>query len=423
MGKNISVEEKVIDTYNLFQSPEFIQAAKKHPGAFSRTRKLTLAIMFAILINLVKCSSQKAIDHYIDNVENTKTKVRFSQQAFSKARQNLRWESCKMLADKTVDYIYEHEYNTWRNYRLLAIDGSKLQLPADDKLRQEFGTVGRNNTSPTAQVSNLYDILNGCIVDARIDPISTDERSMAIQNLTALCNMSSFSKELVLFDRGYPSFGLLKFCQSKNINFLMRLRSKFNSEIDEISLGINLFQLVQDNEQIPILVVKLELDTGEVETLITNLFDENLTVDDFKELYFKRWSIETQYGALKHKLEIENFSSRTKEGILQDFYISVYCYNIIAIAAMEVQPIIDEERKYKKNKYKYKMNFNHAVGVLKDRLVSALFEKDPIERSLKIKYMLYLLTKKVIPIRGGRSCPRNQSPRKSNFHHNQKSNC
>jgi hypothetical protein len=79
-GKKGSVKENEDNTHDLLQSSEFIQAAKKHSGAFTKIRKLTLIILFKMLINLVKSSSQTAIDHYIDRVQNTQ--MSFSHHAF-----------------------------------------------------------------------------------------------------------------------------------------------------------------------------------------------------------------------------------------------------------------------------------------------------------------------------------------------------
>lgn len=70
--------------------------------------------------------------------------------------------------------------------------------------------------------------------------------------------------------------------------------------------------------------------------LIMNVFDKRMGVNAFKELYFKRWTVETKYCELKHKLEIENFSGRTQEAIYQDYYISATLCNIIAIASNEM---------------------------------------------------------------------------------------
>jgi hypothetical protein len=119
----------------------------------------------------------------------------------------------------------------------------------------------------------------------------------------------------------------------------------------------------------------------------------------FCKLYFKRWPIETQYSHLKHKLEIENFSCRTEEGIYQDYYITAYLFNFVATAAAEAQPIIDEVRENKDNQYEYQVNFNRAVGVFKDRLVRALLEDDPVKRAARVTKIIEHLTKKLTLIR------------------------
>ena len=126
-----------------------------------------------------------------------------------------------------------------------AIDGSKIQLPQDEDIRNYFGTIGRTNTATTGQGSNLFDVLNGVIIDARLGPIAKSEREFAVEHLNFLKNMSSFNKELVFLDRGYASFDLIEAFNSKGISFLMRLRSKFNTEIDKLSLGSHSFFLVQ----------------------------------------------------------------------------------------------------------------------------------------------------------------------------------
>lgn len=49
-------------------------------------------------------------------------------------------------------------------------------------------------------------------------------------------------------------------------------------------------------------VLKFELNSRIIETLITNIFDENFTVANFKELYFKRWAIEVKYNEIKKQV-------------------------------------------------------------------------------------------------------------------------
>jgi hypothetical protein len=417
----ICLEKLVHKVHEILFSEKFLEQARKYPAAFTRNRKMPLISVIGLMINQIKSSTQAALEHFLDLIG--RCEISISQQAYSKARQNLRWQACRYLMDESIHTIYEAGYSTWNGYRVSAIDGSKMQLPSDPNLRHIFGTTGRNETAVTAQSSCLYDVLNGFILDARIVPMATDERSLAIEHMDHLASMPSFKKELIIFDRGYPSFELLRDCEKKHISYLMRLRSKFNVDIDQMSLGSHLYTLKQGKRKIPLRVVKFNLPTGEIETLITNVFDRRMGEDAFRKLYFKRWPIETQYAHLKHKLEIENFSCRTEEGIYQDYYVTVFLSNLIAAAAAEAQPIIDEAREDTNNRYEYQVNINRAVGVFKDRLILALLEDNPVKRADRVTNIIQRLTKKLTPIRPDRPVPRNPNPRKANFHFNQKSNC
>ncbi|MDR3160922.1 MAG: hypothetical protein LBU28_04835 [Spirochaetaceae bacterium] len=65
----------------------------------------------------------------------------------------------------------------------MAIDGSHIALPPDAALRTYYGATGHELTAATAQVSLPYDIENDIIVDARIEPLSEDERSLAKEHI------------------------------------------------------------------------------------------------------------------------------------------------------------------------------------------------------------------------------------------------
>jgi IS4 transposase len=65
--------------------------------------------------------------------------------------------------------------------------------------------------------------------------------------------------------------------------------------------------------------VQIALKSGEIETLITNLGEEELDYEGCAEFYHRRWGIETTYKTVKQKLELENFSGRLADNIKQDF--------------------------------------------------------------------------------------------------------
>lgn len=403
----------------LIFSQSYKNRSKKRAADFTRERKMPFAYVLCFMMNMLRQSTQTCLDRFFDLIG--RDDIHMSQQAFSEARQKLKWEACRELMDASVSGVYSGGYNTWHGYRVWAIDGSKMQLPSDAELRKTFGKSGRADTGNgvAAQSSCLYDVLNDIIADAYLEPIRTDERTLCLRHLIHLRGMESFEKELVIMDRGYPSAELIGAFSQANVRFLMRVRKKFNLNIDELTIGDHRCML----GQIPIRVVKFLLPSGETETLITDLFDKNLGESAFKALYFKRWPIETKYGELKHKLEIENFSGRTKEAIYQDFYISIYLSNMIAVASNETQPILDDINENSENLYDYKVNKSHAVGVFKDRFIMALLEENNRKRARAAYRILKLLPYHATPNRPGRQTPRNPCPRKSLFHFNQKSNC
>jgi hypothetical protein len=305
-----------------------------------------------------------------------------------------------------------------------ATDGSKLSLPDDKPLRDYFGTSGAGNKSPTAQGSLLYDILNDHVVDARIEPMATDERTLAWMHIKQLEGLESFEewRELILFDRGYPSYELIKGLMEKKIHYVMRVREKFSREIDGLPCGDRLIELTHGEERMPVRVIKFRLKSGEIETLITDIRDGHYEVKTFKALYFKRWPIETKYAEIKNKLEIENFSGRLVDNIRQDFYAAMVLTNLAGDFYVEAQEEVEKGQKGKGNKYRYQVNVNHEIGVLKDRLIETLLEDDDKKRGEKFDEIIKLLEKRLIPIRPNRSLPRTL-PRKAKFHHNHKSNC
>jgi hypothetical protein len=414
--------EQIIDAIRkLIESKDFLERARRKDSDFTRNRKMSFTAMMVFMINLVRTSTQTALDRFWNMIG--KPEQHMTQQSFSEARQKLRPEACIELHRLTVSQVYAHDVNRWHGMAVVAIDGSKIQLPDDKQLLEIFGGTGRGAVSPTAQASSAYDILNNIIVDAQIEPLSVCENTLAVKHMECISEIPGLERTLIILDRGYSSADLMAQAESKGLKFLVRLRKKFNVEIDGLSCGIHDFELPVEDAKLAVKVIKFVLPGGEVETLVTNLSDARMGIKAFKELYFLRWQIETKYGEVKLKIEIENFSGRTEIAIRQDFYITVMLSNVISIASREAQPVVDLARAGKKNKYRYKVNVNQAVGTLKDRFIQALLEADTQARGEKTEEIIRLLCEHVVPERKGRSVFRNPSPRKARFHHNMKSNC
>ncbi len=69
--------------------------------------------------------------------------------------------------------------------------------------------------------------------------------------------------------------------------------------------------------------------------LLSNIFDDDFTPEDFKELYHLRWGIETKYDDVKNKLKSESFSGTGPLAIRQDFFATMFLNNLASIMIAE----------------------------------------------------------------------------------------
>jgi hypothetical protein len=252
----------------------------------------------------------------------------------------------------------------------------------------------------------LYDIENGIIVDAKIAPVSGNERELAAEHLEAPAGLESFDagKEPVIFDRGYPSHELIKSLQDKEIGYVMRIPKGFIRKRDMPGARDGWAVLGKDGPRAR--VIRIPLKSGEVETLITNLGAEKLEYEAFAELYHMRWGIETKYQTVKQKLELENFSGRLVDNIKQDFYAMMTVANMLSSCVRQADAAVKEEREGRETRYEYRVNMNHAVGVFNDRLIGVVIEEKNRRRARLLKELIGEMQRRVAPVRPNREVER-----------------
>ena len=156
----------------------------------------------------------------------------------------------------------------------------------------------------------------------------------------------------------------------------MRIRESF--KLAKQCTGDNILNLPGDpkkgTEDIFVRVIAILLDGGEIEYLVTSIFDETLTASDFKELYFLRWPIEQKYGELKNQYLIEEFSGATSTSIEQEFYINLMLSNLAAMIKRAADNKINESAD-PDNKYRYQSNRAFIIGRMK-WFIARLFAKN-----------------------------------------------
>jgi hypothetical protein len=158
--------------------------------------------------------------------------------------------------------------------------------------------------------------------------------------------------------------------------------------------------------ELTVRLVRVWLDSGQMEILITSLLDETLyPTADFGHIYFLRWGTETFYDLLKTRLQLENFTGKTVAAIKQDFYATIYISGLESLLTDQAQSILLDRSPA--NKYPQQVNRAVSFNTIKNHVIELLFT-EPDEDMLLDKLTLIFLSKPTA-VRKNRSVPRSRS--------------
>ena len=414
---------------NIINSEEFRSRNKKNPTDFTRDRALSFQSLIVFLMNMNNKSYQVELDRFYQTTTHQEVPERAVYKGnLSKARAKLNPFAFKELDDHMVRHFYDNfQYETWLGYTLLAIDGTTLRVPKTDAILMHFGAwhpTKSDKPCPKARASQMFDVLNKITIDAIISPKSEGEIGLAATHCLKLQ-----PSDLLLLDRGYPAHWLFKLILSMDAQFCARISYKkwnvvkkfYNSGKNEKI--VNLYptysskqkcsEMGLDTDPVQVRLIRVELDTGETEILVTSLTDmKKYPYDLFMELYHLRWPIEEDYKAVKYRLQIENFSGKTVHSVYQDFHAKVLSKNLTAIIATTTKKEI--AMKSERCKYIHKVNFAVAISHMKNTIVLLFkpFRLKPHEIIERIRRIFIQTTEAVRP---NRKFPRRHRVKQQRF--------
>jgi len=331
------------------------------------------------------------------------------------------------------------ELETFKGLLVFAIDGSQFNIPNTPTTHEEFEVdlkAFKKNESPKARVSVLSDVKNHFIIDSTIQPFKYTEEILATENIENAKEIIDFSKSIIIFDRYYASTELIMQLLERNAYFIFRLkkdtykneRNKMKTADEFIDININanrtqniknkdLKQKAKEIGRLHLRITDVELENGEIESLLTNLPKEIAFANELKELYGQRWEIEKTYDVLKNKLHIENFTGKRKITIEQDFYSEILMYNTLIGYRTEAN------RKLPENKKKdYKIDTNILAGTLKNDLIKIVYTEDE-EKRLKLEDIIYKTAiRNLIPIKEKKKTERKPKKPKKLYPFNNRKN-
>lgn len=401
-------------------SREFLLQGRHCSTDFSRNRSLPFASLILFLCNFLKSSYQPELNKFFKILSGAAVAEKVvSKAALCKARKKIKPEAFSLLNQEATRYFNQHFHpRTWHGFFLKAVDGSTIKLPDFPDIANHFGAWNprQGDPVPMARISQMFDPLNRVTTHAIIAPKSKGERDLAASHCEQLTN-----QDLVLLDRGYPAFWIFKLILSRSAHFCARISSKKWKLIRDfmksgkreqlVTLNVPLTSIAAclerglDTLPIQVRLVRVELESGESEVLVTSLTDmERYPHHLFAPLYHERWPVEEDYKTMKCRIEIENFTGKSILSVYQDFHARVFAKNMTAMLAFAAQDKVDLSSA--EREHRYKINFTQALSTMRDSIV-LLFQRTGTFLQEIIAQLLTTFASAIEPIRPERKYPRN----------------
>ncbi len=353
---------------------------------FNRKSKLSVERMLTLLLSMEGGSLQKELHELNADV---------TASAFVQRRKNI----SSWLFEEVFEQFnaVSNDKKRYKGYRVLAIDGTTVNMARNPKSPCFMQNAGHPNGICQMHVNPLYDVLNKTYVHCITQPQPKQDEVGALAFMLVWYDFPE--KTLIVADRGYESYNVIAYClENPNISFLIRVRNDGMREIKKlplapcdrtISFTITTTQtnadkagdyiLVQTRKEgkqysektragrwshpspypMSFRVVRFMLDSGEYETLVTNL-PTSISAEEIKDLYHSRWGIETAFRELKYGLGLINLHGKHDDFVRQEVFASMIMANF-------VNRIVNEVVVHKKQDavHEYKVNMSMAIYLCK----------------------------------------------------------
>jgi hypothetical protein len=297
-----------------------------------------------------------------------------SRAAISKARQRLGaeplerlWQdqACPLASPETPGAFY-------RGWRLVALDGSTLDVPDTAANRKYFGKPGasRGQTAfPQLRLVGLVETGTHAFFGAAMGRSNTSEHELAKEVIPALK-----PGMLCLADRLFSTFPLWQQAAATGAALVWRARSQMllprHENLVDGSYLTCLYPSAKDRRLqrhgLLVRVIEYRLadhPRGETYRLITNLLDaQAYPAAELAALYPERWEMEGAFDELKTHLRGGRvvLRSKTPELIRQEFYGLLLAHRAVRILMFQSakQQKLDPDR----------VSFTHAIRVIRRKL-------------------------------------------------------
>jgi len=260
-----------------------------------------------------------------------------SNSALTQARRKVPEERFKILLSQLYDsctHAKQHPILQFHHHRLVAVDGTDIELPSDRRLRCVFAAAKKSKADPDspdlphAGLVMLQDISHDLPINFEITNTTANERACTLKMMDHLHH-----GDVLIADRGFPSKEIFHQLAERKIDFVIRLAKNQFTESGafaesgkrEGTITIDCkdakgrknvwkkplhLRLVRDDNVDP---------DGDPRILITSLTDtKKYPTEDIWFCYARRWRIETAFREMKIYDGLEHIQARTPAGVRQE---------------------------------------------------------------------------------------------------------
>jgi hypothetical protein len=363
-------------------------------------------------------------------------KTQVTEEAFVQARARMPLDFWITLALLLADRFAKERDDVirWKCFRLLALDGTLVNLPRHKALAKHFGTArgGRGGRIPQARMLMLQFPLTRVPYRFAIGPKNQAERTMAEPLLDHL-----HKDDLLLMDRGFWSFGLFCRIVQRDAFFVIREISQAHLKcVQRLGSKDSLVSYAPTDrkwrklglpEQMVLRRIVYQVRGFRASALITNVTDpEVISYQEWvgmttkhevgrildNAIYHRRWEIETSFRELKISQRMNHLRGRTPGTIYYEIGSHVLLYLMVRWLMVEAatEHGLDPLR----------LSFTEALAEIKDVVQTLVTASPQRVRDILLPRLLRRIASHQVPSRPGRHYPRPNDTKVKNLGYGRK---
>lgn len=353
----VSAREIGFGVLSYYCGPELIDRILAECGRTEQRCRLLPArlMVYAILLMCLKPTSsyQKLMYQLAEAAPVAQAWSVPNRSAFAHARRRLGGEVMERLFRTQAQPLGEAGTPGcwWRGRRLMAIDGTTLELADQPELWAQFGgqtqEQGRRVGAPQLRAVSLTECGTRAIVDIESGAYAGSDEHTLAERLAR----SILPGMLALADRNFLSRRLWRRYLKAGADLLWRVKSTVATRpLQHLADGSYLALLGSGKQAITVRVVEYAIaGSNEVYRLVTNLLDPTMApAPELAALYAERWEVEIGYREIKtFQYASRPLRSLTPDGVRQEFWASLIVYNLsrrLVYLAARATPERDPDR-------------------------------------------------------------------------------